>query len=141
MTDRKDMTGEMLGPETGPEAGAGEAAGLELFFKAARAQSPVPGDDLMARVLADAAALQPQGAASAGLWSRLVSRAQGLRQEMGGWPAMTGLAAATVAGIWVGSVAPDLASEAITGYWSGESEVYVFDVMAGDAYASLEGAF
>ena len=44
-------------------------------------------------------------------------------------------------GAGAGGRAPGLASEAITGYWSGESEVYVFDVMAGDAYASLEGAF
>ncbi|MFU1479405.1 hypothetical protein ACM25N_17460 [Roseovarius sp. C7] len=130
MTDRKDRTDRAQG--------AADEAGLELFFDAARAQRPVPGEDLMARVLTDAAALQPrQGAARDPLWARLVARWDGLRRDMGGWPAMAGLATAAVTGIWVGSVAP----EAINGYWSGESEAYVFDVMAGDAYASLEGAF
>ncbi len=74
----------------------------------AAARSEVAGegwemsDALMARILADAAAEMPRPSADAGrrgLWSALVS-------TLGGWPAVSGLAAATVAGIWLGAAPP-----------------------------------
>ena len=83
---------------------------LDDLFTQARATTPVPSNDLMARVLADADAMQPQKPAGAsapmGLWARMLD-------AVGGWPAMGGLAAATVAGIWVG-VAPPASVEDLT---------------------------
>ncbi len=83
---------------------------LDDLFATARAAAPAPSDDLMARVLADAAAVQPQPATTTaavpGLWSRMLD-------AIGGWPAVSGLAAATVAGIWVG-VAPPSSVEDMT---------------------------
>lgn len=78
----------------------------------ARAQAAEPGDDLIARVLADAAAYQPQpdqtAAASGreavlgarpGLWAQMM-------EVIGGWPALGSLGTATVAGIWIGVAPP-----------------------------------
>ncbi|MEJ8561167.1 hypothetical protein QTO30_07975 [Yoonia sp. GPGPB17] len=82
---------------------------LDDLFAQARRATPVPGDDLMTRVLADADAAQPVSSAQAlkvGLWARLLD-------GIGGWPAVGGLAAATVAGIWVG-VAPPSSVEDMT---------------------------
>lgn len=68
---------------------------LDDLFAEARRISPPVGGDLMARVLADAAAAQ----APARLWTRLF-------EMLGGWPALGGLAAATVAGVWIGVSPP-----------------------------------
>lgn len=75
---------------------------LDDLFAVARMQTPQPTDALMARVLADAAGgPAPQRAVSRpGLWAQLC-------QALGGWPAVGGLAAATVAGIWIGIAPPD----------------------------------
>jgi hypothetical protein len=58
---------------------------------------------LSARMMADAAAAQPRASAPRGAaWlSRLVGGREGL-----GWPAATGLAAATLAGLWIGYAPP-----------------------------------
>ena len=89
---------------------------LDLLFEAARDVGPLPSPDLLARVLAEAEALQPrppelaapvppQGAraVSAGLVG-------GLLAAIGGWAAVAGLATATLAGVWIGYAHPDLAA-------------------------------
>lgn len=84
---------------------------LNEVFAQARAVDVSPSDDVMARILADAATVQDEFATrpmpeKAGLWDRMMD-------ALGGWPAVSGLAAATVAGIWVG-VAPPTAIEDLT---------------------------
>ena len=74
---------------------------LEGFFDAARATAPQPSEDLMARVLADANALQPQAAPLASVVKR-----PGWLSALGGWPALAGLATATVAGVVIGVTDP-----------------------------------
>ena len=80
---------------------------LEAFFTAARATTPEPSQDLLARVLADAAEVSLGGGA------RLLpppARASRLRQAfeaMGGWTAAGGLVAASAAGLWIGLAPPD----------------------------------
>jgi hypothetical protein len=80
---------------------------LDDLFAQARQLEAVPSDALIARVLADAA--QPHGkpasVAQPGLWSRVFDM-------LGGWPAVSGLAAATVAGLWIG-MAPPASVEAL----------------------------
>jgi len=78
---------------------------LDDFFAAARG-APEPSEDLMARVLADAAALQPEARGFApvdvpqpGLWASVM-------EMIGGWPALSGVAAAGVAGLWLGVAPP-----------------------------------
>jgi hypothetical protein len=90
---------------------------LDDLFAQARAQPPgSPSDDLIARVLADAAGVQPAPSAHVisqpGLWSRIMD-------TIGGWPALGGLAAATVAGIWVG-VAPPTPVSDLTAHLMGD---------------------
>lgn len=84
---------------------------LDDVFAQARTEKVPPHEDLMARVLGDAAAVQSGFAAApqvaqAGLWARLM-------EAIGGWPAVSGLAAATVAGVWIG-VAPPSSVEGFT---------------------------
>jgi hypothetical protein len=85
---------------------------LDDLFARAHKTEATPQDDLVARVLADADAVQagfrvsPATAAPAGLWVRMLD-------VLGGWPAVSGLAAATVAGVWIG-VAPPASVEDMT---------------------------
>ena len=77
---------------------------LEEYFAAARKSDPIPGDDLMQRVMADAAGLQtvtqlPPRATRDPWWTRAI-------ETIGGWPAMGGVMAAGVAGLWVGVAPP-----------------------------------
>lgn len=74
---------------------------LDDLFAVARDVAPEPGDALMARVLADAVppAVAAPVAFRQGIWARV-------SEMLGGWPAISGLAAATVAGIWVGVAPP-----------------------------------
>ena len=80
---------------------------LDDLFQAAR-QDTRPASatpELLARVLADAEkhqleapALAPVRGQSRGRWAQFLS-------AIGGWPSLTGLAAATVAGVWIGFAA------------------------------------
>lgn len=84
-------------------------AGLDAFFDAARAHPPAVPDGLLTRVEADAALLaasrtRPAPAASRPRgWGRALS-------GIGGWPALAGLATATVAGFWLGYASPGIGS-------------------------------
>lgn len=84
MTDRDDME-------------------LDHLFAEARDLRPAPGADLMARILADAEAVAMERAAPVPLariaWLDWV-------RALGGWPAVGGLVASTVAGLWIGVAPP-----------------------------------
>lgn len=73
---------------------------LDSFFEAARAAQPRPDADLTARVLADAAAMQPKPAAP------VRPAKSGWFGAIGGWPALAGLVTATVAGVSIGVADP-----------------------------------
>lgn len=80
-----------------------ENTGLDAFFAAASDEPPMPSGDLMARIEAQALAEMPRAGlrvAEPGIWTQLL-------QALGGWPAMAGLAAACVAGVWIGAVSPE----------------------------------
>lgn len=79
-------------------------AGLEAFFDAGRKASPVPSEALMTAILQDAAAQMPGPAAT--VPTRRRSFWQDLVAQIGGWPALAGMATATVAGVWIGFAAP-----------------------------------
>lgn len=76
---------------------AAEAA-LERLFEAERRAPPVPPAALLARTLADAAALQPPPPGPRGwrLWLGL----------LGGAPGLGGLVTAAAAGLWLGLAPP-----------------------------------
>lgn len=70
----------------------------------------MPSDDLMARILGDAEAVQaatavtaaqPPSVRPAGILAAFLA-------ALGGWPAVAGLASAAMAGVWIGAASPDL---------------------------------
>ena len=82
---------------------------LDDLFATARKPAAAPSNDLMARVMADARATQAGFAAPAqteptGLMARMLD-------VLGGWPTVSGLAAATVAGVWIGVAPPQSVSD------------------------------
>ena len=85
---------------------------MEVLYAEARANPAEVPDGLMARVLADARAQQPFAAAPQRGWSSLW-------RGIGGLPGLSGLAAATVVGFWIGvappEAIPDLAGQIISG--------------------------
>jgi len=82
-------------------------ARLATLFEAARDTSPAPGDDLLARVMQDADRVQGGFAPVTAPARRApVSGLTRLSRMLGGWPAMAGLTAAMLAGIWIGISPP-----------------------------------
>ncbi|MBN7786175.1 hypothetical protein JYP51_14715 [Ponticoccus gilvus] len=84
-------------------------SGLDAFFAAARETPPQPDAAFLARLTEGALDEQMAQAGSLkagaqrmglGLWS-------GLRQALGGWPGLAGLAAACAAGVWLGVSPPE----------------------------------
>lgn len=104
--------------------------GLEDFFEAARRMAPSPSDALMARVLADALAAQPVAAPRPvprpvprpGAWAQL-------REALGGWPALGGLATAGVMGLAIGIAAPADLVDLATAVLDQGTDTYLVDLM------------
>ena len=120
----------------------GEFDPLEDFFRAGRANPAQPDDALLTRVLADAEAAQNAVVATGGtarrarpsLWAMVAG-------AVGGWPAMAGLATATVAGVWIGVSAPTGLSNMAMTVWGGSTGAYVVDFDASDTFQIAEGEF
>lgn len=94
---------------------AGALRALEQELDALADATPLPSSDLMARVLADASAAQagfdaPMRAATprgVSVWGQIAA-------ALGGWRAISGLATATVAGVWIGVSPPQGISTQVT---------------------------
>ncbi len=82
---------------------------LDDILAQARSQQPTPSQDLIARVLADAAAEQ---AAILTPIAAPVSRGQRFFDILGGWTGFGGLITAGMAGIWIG-LAPQVPLESL----------------------------
>lgn len=108
-------------------------AGLERYFEASRAMPAAPAADLLARIAADGQAHCPRPG------GRTRPRGRGLRRfmaDLGGWPSLAGLAAATVAGVWIGATAPGGLVPALPGATA--EAAYLVD-LAPDALFALAG--
>lgn len=108
-----------------------QGGGLEAAFDAARSSQPAPSADLMARVLADAQAVQaeqrmaPSARAPRGVLQQFL-------EAMGGWPAVAGLSAAGVAGVWLGLGPMAGVSDTVASYLGvSVTPTYSVDVMPG----------
>lgn len=84
-----------------PEMDLTEAE-LDALFRAADAEAPLPSGDVMARILADADALQAAPAAAVA-----PAKPQSVRDLLGGWLGLSGLAGAVAAGLVIGVLSPD----------------------------------
>jgi hypothetical protein len=109
--------------------------GLGAFFDAARAHSPAPSPDLLARVLSDAEAEQVwiTRRAQAATEAPRAGLLDQLYRLLGGWPAMAGLTTAIVAGVWIGTALPE-------GVSSGAEAAYLVDITP-EAVFELAGDF
>ncbi len=79
---------------------------LDALFEEARGESPTPSDDLVARIVQDAAQMQPKPASSEGHEPTGVFRQ--FLAAIGGWPALGGLATAAITGVYIGVAQPGL---------------------------------
>lgn len=100
---------------------------LEGLFEAAKVQDLMPSDALMARVLQDAAREQPVLAPFEAKKPGLMPLLWG---TLGGWPAMAGLATATVAGVWMGIYPNDYVMDVVAQYTGAESDYYLADTFS-----------
>lgn len=115
MTQNDDPSaGANLTPLPDPAQMAADDAVLAQFFSAGLAQSADRDDALMARILdaglaeqaAIAAARHPKAARPAAVAPTAPRGSGSWFGSLGGWGAVTGLATATVAGIWLGFSPP-----------------------------------
>lgn len=99
-----------------------DEAALDALFSEARDAAVIPSDDLMARIMADAAAHMPQVGGFEAPGAR--SRWRLMLAAIGGWGAATGLATATMAGLAFGLFLPDAFSDLTANYTSSASVSY-----------------
>lgn len=101
---------------------------LDQFFSAARKSDLAPDAALIARVLMDADRVQGLHAYKPAAVAALGGAGTGWLGMIGGWPSLSGLAAATVAGVWIGFAPPASLSD-VTSVVLGDSlSVSVFSV-------------
>lgn len=119
---------------------------LAAHFAALKATPARPDAALMARILADADREQPgrraAPAAPAALAARLSAGARlaAIMRALGGWPAMAGLAAATLAGVWIGVSPPEGLAEAARLVLSEAGDGVLVDLDPNAAFILPEGA-
>lgn len=116
-----------------------EDAMLTVFFDAARNEAPIPSGNVTVRILADADAAQITARAR-----RVAPPARGflasVYDALGGWPAMAGLSAATVAGVLIGVNPPPGLSDQLSGLLGMSDAAYLIDLEDGAGYDFLEGS-
>lgn len=112
---------------------------LDAFFNSARENAATPSDGLMVRVLADANQVQAGFSTQEKKHVRRGRLIQ-LFAVLGGWPAIGGLTAATVAGIWIGVSPPDSLSGVAQAYLDANSSAYLIDVVPGSGFDLIEEA-
>ena len=109
---------------------------LDDLFAEASGGPVMPSDELMARILADANALADERERLV----RPVPARRGWRdllRTLGGWPAVGGLVASTVAGLWIGVAQPAAVSDLAASVWGEQVSVNLgVDV---DPLSLLEG--
>lgn len=111
---------------------------LETDFAALKTQAAPPGDDLMARVMADAAVEQAAFMAPP-VAARRPARVR-FMALIGGWPSMAGLATAGLAGVWIGMAQPALLVSGTEALFSGNASTALDDLDTGFGLSVLEGA-
>lgn len=118
--------------------GAEDDALLDMVFAAAKEDpAAMPTPDFMARVLADAEAARPAPAPIAPpVETPRLSVAAKFVALLGGWQSVSGLAAATVAGVWIGVAAGPamLQSDLTTNLLVTNDEMYLSALDASFAY-------
>jgi hypothetical protein len=111
---------------------------LDDFLAAARADMPEPSEAFLARVLADAEAVQA-GFQAAIPVSRAAPRGgflSGLSAVFGGWAGLSGMATATIAGLWIGFAGADQLGTVAASYIGGTDTLGTVNLLPdGDFFA------
>lgn len=113
---------------------------LERAFAAMKARQTGPDAALTARILADADRVQAaRGRAAAPARPRR-GRLGALVQALGGWPSLAGLAAAGLAGVWLGISPPAALTGMAQTLLGGGTGSYLIDLDPAAAFEIAEGA-
>ena len=118
---------------TDPKNHTDMASELDALFDLARSSAPEPSSDLLSKIMLDAETIGAETVGAHGgsdvsmptLWERI---SEGVREALGGWQGLAGVATAGLAGLMIGLGSPDALS-ALTLGLSDSSEV-VFDETA-----------
>ena len=107
---------------------------LNAAFAQMRGEDMPPSEGLMDRIMQDADGILAVGEpvatpARGGFLSQIMD-------AIGGWPSVSGLAAATVAGVWIGVVQPASLTDLSANVWGGTIEV---PLLESDMFSGLEG--
>jgi len=103
--------------------------GLEAYFEAGRAATPVPSADLIGRIMADAQAQMAPAIAPTETSAPRPGLFASLIEAIGGWPTLAGMATAGIVGVWVGFSQPaglDMVAEQLLG---AEDARYLVDLL------------
>ena len=108
--------------------------GIEAFFDAARRHAAEPSVALMTRIDEDAQAIQALARRPAPQPTRRSTLSSQFYRLLGGWPAVTGLATAAMAGIWLGISLPEgiLDGTSDAAYLVDVAPELAFDLAGGD---------
>lgn len=109
---------------------------LDETFAAMRAEDVPMSEGLMDRIMLDADMVLASGQPSVSPAPKERSFGALLQDVIGGWPTFSGLAAATVAGLWIGVSPPEALTDLTAGFWGSTIEVPLFE---SDILAGLEG--
>ncbi|MFT6103929.1 MAG: hypothetical protein ACJA1E_000344 [Paracoccaceae bacterium] len=115
---------------------------LDGFFEAARQQQPQIPEEVVARILADADREQAHHLKGVVTPVRSTRNFFGdVMAALGGWPSLAGLAAATLAGVWIGYSPPTSLDSIALLVLGGETISFGgFDIMTSDdTLFALEG--
>ncbi len=97
---------------------------MEALFGDAQSTAPTPSDEMMARIMADAAAHASKPAGLPASRSRNGGIMMAVLAAIGGWKPAAGLAFATIAGVMIGYVAPEALDTVTSGtFLSADSAV------------------
>ncbi|MBS9716987.1 hypothetical protein ACFFUT_08840 [Pseudohalocynthiibacter aestuariivivens] len=109
-----------------------DSGALEGLFDLARTEKHVPSSDLIVRVLADADTEQAVCRVTSSKPSEArESRLAVVFRAIGGWPAIAGMATATVAGIWIGLSPPATLEDISSSILTGETDAYLSELLPG----------
>jgi hypothetical protein len=111
---------------------------LENTFARMRDVDVTPSEGLFDRIMMDADSVLAANVADAPNLQTATKAGLGamLLDVIGGWPSFGGLAAATVAGLWIGVSPPAVLSDLSEGYLGSTVEVPLFEA---DLFAGLDG--
>lgn len=112
----------------------------DMFAEARTDDTAQPSDDFMARMLAEATALQPPAVDLAPEPAPRRGLLQLIYDTVGGWQGASGLMAATMASVWIGfSGAETLTVEGLQAVISGDTEYYLSDLGGDFSFDFEEG--